>query len=72
MMVADKEHEHELHHIDWPMFMSADDRQKMLQGKILRAAQYLSGLQDCPVAQRRNFFDVNSRTTESTRQPQDL
>ena len=66
MATATLEHEHELHHNDWPMFMSADDRQKMLQGKIQRAASYIAALQKCPVAQRRNFFNVNPRATEST------
>ena len=70
-MMAAKEHELDLHNADWPMFMSADDQQKMLEGKIMRAARYIAALQHCPVAQRRNF-DVRSQHTESTGQSTDV
>ena len=59
-------HEHELHHIDWPMFMSAVDRQKLLQGKILRAAKYIAALESCPVANLTRISNVGQQTTGST------
>ena len=65
------EHELDIHRIDWPLFMSADDQQKMLEGKIMRAARYIAALQHCPVAQRRNF-NVRSQHTESTGQSTDV
>lgn len=63
---AVQEYEHELHYIDWPMFMSAVDRQKLLQGKILRAAKYIAALESCPVAIKPRNSDVRPKNTGST------
>ena len=71
-MMAAKSHEHDLHHQDWPMFMSAVDRQKLLQGKILRAAKYIAALERCPAAIANRKFDVRPKNTGSVRQSQDL
>ena len=32
-----QEQKHEPHHCDWPMFLSVEQRQKLLQGKLQRA-----------------------------------
>ncbi len=36
-----QEQEHQLHHMDWPVFLSAEQRQKLLYGKLQRAVQAL-------------------------------
>jgi hypothetical protein len=36
-----QEQKHQLHHIDWPVFLSAEQRQKLLYGKLQRAIQAL-------------------------------
>ena len=71
-MMAAKEHELDIHYIDWPMFMSADQRQKLLLGKIQRAAKYVAALETCPVANVSRNFNVRSTNTESTRQSTDV
>ena len=67
-----KEHEPDIHYIDWPVFMSADDRQKLLQGKILRAAKYIAALERCPAAIATRNFDVRPKNTGSIKQSQDV
>ena len=65
--VVDQEQKPELHHIDWPMFLSAEHRQKLLQGKIQRAAKYVAALETCPAAKITRNFDVRPQNTGSNR-----
>ena len=64
----DQEQKHDLHHIDWPMFLSAEQRQKLLQDKINRAASYVAALEDCPAATVTRNFDVKSQFRGSIKQ----
>ena len=69
MAVTKQEQKHELHHRDWPVFLSAEQRQKLLQSKFHRAASYIAALESCPVATLTRNFDVKHQTTGRTRQP---
>jgi hypothetical protein len=58
-----QEHEHDIYQIDWPMFMSAVERQKMLQDKVHRAAKYMAALESCTVTSSTRNFDVRQQVT---------
>jgi len=67
-MMAVKEQKPDIHLIDWPVFLSADQRQKLLQGKILRAAKYIAALETCPVATQTRNSNVRPQNQGSNRQ----
>ena len=55
-----QEQEHQLHHMDWPVFLSAEQRQKLLYGKLQRAVQALEvGRKTIPI---RNGNDQSGTT----------
>ena len=60
-----QEQKHELHHMDWPVFLSAEQRQKLLRSKLQRATEYIRALEICSATKLTENFDARTKVTGS-------